>query len=108
MEYRRREPRFDILQPVTVTNLDRAGMPLLGHLVNFSATGTRLILDQEIRPGAMVKIEWGGTILLGEIIYCFQQGKEFAVGLELEDALYEREMVASMAESWAAQVYGKR
>ncbi|MGA2262813.1 MAG: PilZ domain-containing protein [Acidobacteriota bacterium] len=108
MEYHRREPRFEIDQPVTVTNLNRAGMPMLGHLVNFSAIGTRLILDQQIPPGTMVKIEWGGTILLGEIIYCFQQGKEFAVGLELEDALYEREMVASMAESWAAQVYGKR
>ena len=67
---------------------------MTGHLKNFSASGTRLLLDREIRPGAMVKVEWGGTILLGEIIYCRPEGSKFAVGLELEDALYETEEVA--------------
>ncbi len=106
MEYRRHEPRFESNQPVTVTNLEQPGMPLLGRLVNFSANGTRMLLTSEVQPGTMVKVEWGGTILLGEIIYCTPLGTEFAVGLELEDALYETEMLESMAETWAAPTQG--
>jgi len=108
MEYRRREPRFVIDQPVTVRDLEHPGPPVLGRLVNFSAQGTRLILEQEISPGAMVKVEWGGTMLLGEIIYCAPEGAEFAAGLELEDALYETEVLASMPEFHTEQVPGKR
>jgi hypothetical protein len=108
MEYRRREPRFESDQPVAVTNLEQPGTPLMGRLVNFSAGGTRMVLDREVPLGTMVKVELGGTILLGEIIYCSRQGKEFAVGLELEDALYEKEMLESMSETWAAAAQASR
>jgi hypothetical protein len=94
MEQRRREPRFEIDQPVSVTNLEQRDIILNGRLANFSANGTCLILAQNLRPETMVKVEWGGTMLLGEIIYCTPQGSEFAAGLELEDALYETEMPA--------------
>jgi hypothetical protein len=84
-------------------------MPFLGRLVNFSANGTRMTLDREVQPGTMVKVEWGSTILLGEIIYCVPQGEEFAVGLELEDALYEREgMLDSISQAWSAPAPGAR
>ena len=103
MEYRRREPRFESDQPVAVTNLERPGLPVPGRLVNFSASGSRMLLASEIRPGTMVKVELGATILLGEIIYCTPEDKEFAVGLELEDALYEAETLESMAQEWTAR-----
>lgn len=102
MDYRRREPRFEVNQRVTVTDLEKPGCVLPGMLANFSAKGIQLILDENLRPGAMVKVEWGGTILLGEIMYCTRQGLHFAAGLELEDALYETETLAIMAESGAA------
>ncbi len=96
MEYRRREPRFEIDQPVTIKNLEQPGPLLLGRLVDFSAQGTRLILEQRLEPGTLVKVEWGGTMLLGEVIYCQAHGTEFAAGLELEDALYETQGLASL------------
>ncbi len=102
MEYRRCEPRFESDQPVSVTNLEKPGAPLTGRLINFSANGTRILLGTELRPGTMVKVEWGGTVLLGEIIYCRSEGKDFALGLELEDALYETDKLASFSENWAA------
>jgi hypothetical protein len=109
MEYHRREPRFDGDQTVAVTNLEQPGLPFLGRLVNFSANGTRMALDREVQPGTMVKVEWGSTILLGEIIYCSPQGEEFAVGLELEDVLYEREeMLDSMIQAWTTPAHGAR
>ena len=61
-----------------------------------------MLLTREVQPGTMVKVEFGGTILLGEIIYCTPQGQDFAAGLELEDALYSTEMLESMSEAWAA------
>ena len=99
MEHRRREPRFEIDQPVTVKNLEQPGPVILGHLLNFSAQGTRILLEHEISPGTLVKVEWGGTILLGEVVYCQPQGSEFAAGLELEDALYETESFLAMLET---------
>ena len=101
MEYRRRETRFEIDQPVTVSNLEHRGVSLRGRLANFSASGIRLILSHRLDPGTMIKVEWGNTMLLGEIIYCSAEGSEFAVGLELEDALYETDSLAALAETWA-------
>jgi hypothetical protein len=83
-------------------NLEQPGVSVKGRLVNFSASGTRMVLDQAVPPGSMVRVELGGTILLGEIVYCTAEGGEFAVGLELEDALYEREMLESISGAWTA------
>jgi hypothetical protein len=104
MDYRRREPRFELDQPVTVSNLEHMGASLTGRLANFSAYGVRLIMDKKLSPGTMVKVEWGNTMLLGEIIYCNAEGAEFAVGLELEDALYETDSLADLAKGWTEQV----
>jgi hypothetical protein len=106
MDYRRREPRFEINQPVTITNLDHPGSPIAGRIENFSANGTRLIVQTELNRGTMVKVEWGTTILLGEIIYSSSKGAEFAVGLELEDALYERGEVDAINHYWTAEPVG--
>ena len=57
--------------------------------------------EVKVRAGTMIKVEWGNTMLLGEIIYCSAEGSEFAVGLELEDALYETDSLAALAETWA-------
>jgi hypothetical protein len=102
MEYRRREIRFEIDQPVVVSDLQLGGTPLEGRLANFSANGIRLMLNRKLDPGTMVKVVWGNTLLLGEIIYCRAEGSEFATGLELEDALYETDSLASLAQTWTA------
>jgi hypothetical protein len=92
MDYRR-GPRFEVDQPVNVTNLeDRTPFP--GKLANFSANGVRLILDRKIPIGSIVKVEWGGTLLLGEVVYCQDEGTDFYIGLELEDAIYDTEALA--------------
>jgi hypothetical protein len=67
-----------------------------------------MILTQDVLPGTMVKVELGGTILLGEIVYCTPEGHEFIVGLELEDALYEKEILESVSGAWAASASGSR
>jgi hypothetical protein len=108
MVYRRREPRFQIDQPVTVKDLEKPQILLSGRLVNFSAQGSCIMLDRALRPGTMVRVEWGGTVLLGEIVYCWPSGPEYAAGLRLEDALYEREETAALAANWTLRSRGER
>jgi hypothetical protein len=104
MEDSRRGPRYEVDQPVTVNNLDEPGPPLPARLVNFSSKGIRMILSQRLSPGIMVKVEWRGTILLGEIIYCMPKGVDFAAGVEIEDAVYETEVLAPMEQVQAGAV----
>jgi hypothetical protein len=99
MDDRRHIPRFDIDQPVSVKRLDLPGPFIPGRLVNFSAQGTRMILEAKVPPGALVRVEWGGTVLLGEVIYCNAEGNEFAAGLELEDAIYDPWPLGEASES---------
>ncbi len=108
MDCRRREPRIECDQPVSLTNLEDPGVSVPGRIVNFSAAGTRMLLSCQVRPGTLVKVELEGTILLGEIIYCSPEGGEFAVGLKLEDALYELEMIESFSEAWTAPNHSRR
>ncbi len=89
----RRGPRYEVDQPVTVTDLETK-QPFPGKLANFSTHGVRILLDRSVAPGAIIKIEWRSTLLLGEVIYCRQEGGGFAVGMELEDALYDTEALA--------------
>jgi hypothetical protein len=93
MEYRR-GPRFEVNQSVTVTNLEDK-TPFAGRLSNFSMHGVCLEVDRQISPGSIVKVVWNGALLLGEVIYCQAEGEHFSLGLELEDALYDTEMLAA-------------
>jgi hypothetical protein len=81
-----------------VTNLeDRSRFQ--GKLTNFSTNGFRVLLDKEMRPGSVVKVEWDSTMLLGEVIYCRREAQGFSLGIELEDALYDIGRLAHAGES---------
>ncbi len=90
----RRSPRFELNQRVTVTNLEnKTTAP--ARLANFSTNGVRLLVDVRIPTGALLKVEWGTTLLLGEVIYCLPEESGFSVGMELEHALYDTKALAS-------------
>jgi hypothetical protein len=104
MEYRR-EPRFETNQAVIVTNLDCRSC-FQGHLVNFSSQGVRLLLSQELGPGTAVKVQWPGTLLLGEVVYCRPGEGGYFAGLQLEDALFDTEALAAMTGERPAHMSG--
>jgi hypothetical protein len=95
MEYRR-DPRFRTNQPVSVTDLENSSPPQRGQLVDFSNLGIRLLVPCRVSPGTAVKVQWAGTLLLGEVIYCRPAEEGFQAGLRLEDALYDTEALAAM------------
>jgi hypothetical protein len=95
MEYRR-NPRFRTNQPVSVTDLESSSSPQPGQLVDFSDLGISLFVPYRLSPGTAVKVQWAGTLLLGEVIYCRPAELGFHAGLRLEDALYDTEALAAM------------
>jgi hypothetical protein len=94
----RREPRFNINQSVSVTNLGVPGEALPGKIVNFSARGIRLLLEKEIVVGAIIKVELATTLLLGQVTYCIPEDAQFSVGMELEEAVYDTLLFAPKSE----------
>jgi hypothetical protein len=105
MEYRR-DPRFEINQLVSVTDLENSSSPLPGQLVDFSSQGIRLLVPCKLSPGTAVKVQWAGTLLLGEVIYCRAGEEGFHTGLQLENALYDTDALAAMVVERPVRVSG--
>jgi hypothetical protein len=74
---------------VNVTCLTDPTPPLKGRLANLSAHGLSVILKSELPAGTLLKIEWGNTEFVGELIYCQPYGSEFLLGLNVENPVYE-------------------
>jgi hypothetical protein len=46
-------------------------------------------MNKELSIGSAAKVQWGDIIFVGELIYCKPQGREFLVGLKVEEPVYE-------------------
>ena len=47
----------------------------------------RLLLEGPVHPGAAVRIDVDGTVLLGEVCYCVPENGMHAVGVHLKHAI---------------------
>jgi PilZ domain len=97
MEFRS-EPRLPANEPVRVTVLNEPETQFLGHLINRSDRGVGIHADQPVPYGAAVKLEWDNTLLLGEVCYCRPQEGGFAIGLEVEHALFNTLELARLSK----------
>jgi len=97
---KRRIPRFESNQQVKITQLEHPNSSIVGTLTNFSAYGVGLVLKQDLPIGCLIKLEWGHTILLGELIYCQASGNEFVAGLEVEDIVYKTAQFRRIEQAW--------
>ena len=86
---RRNRVRFMSDISVLVTCITGATPPLKGRLANLSVHGLSVILKDELFTGTLVKVEWGSTEFVGEIIYCQPYGNEFLLGLNVETPIYD-------------------
>jgi hypothetical protein len=94
----RSQLRLEADEPVHVTVLGESETKLLGCITNYSAHGMGLVIDSPVSIGAAVKVEWSNTLLLGEVCYCQPAGEGFAIGLQLEHALYNTAELARLAK----------
>ncbi len=88
----RRFPRCEAEQEVRIICLEQPKDAFAGRLKNFSPYGAGLACPKSLSAGSLIKVEWGEAILLGEVIYCQSQGKEFVAGLNVEEIVYQAEL----------------
>ena len=93
----RSQPGLETDEPVHVTVLGECDTKFLGRITNSSTRGIGLRIDRLVPLGSAVKVEWGQTLLLGEVRYCRPEGDGFTIGLDLEHALYHTEELARLA-----------
>ena len=91
------QPPLETNEPVHVTVLGECDTKFLGRITDSSTRGIGLLIDRRVPLGCAVKVEWGHTLLLGEVRYCRPEGDDFAIGLDLEHALYHTEELARLA-----------
>jgi len=84
----RREPRFEVEQEIPITIFGEPDIRLPARIRNFSPRGIGLEMKGPVAAGSALKLELDDTLLLGEVIYCRDDGDSFYVGVELEHALY--------------------
>ena len=83
----RRELRIETEQSVWVTIFGEPDIQLPACIKNVSARGVGLELQGPVAIGAALKIELDDALLLGEVIYCRDDGVSSYVGVELEHSL---------------------
>jgi hypothetical protein len=84
---RRRSIRIPENEPVQVTSLHASGKPQAGRSRNISGGGMCIAMEEAIPVSTPVQVEWGNSLLLGEICHCSPEGEGFLLGLKLNHVL---------------------
>lgn len=86
---RRSQPRFEGNEIARVTLLAQDANSFTGKMVNISDNGMRLLVDRPLGTSAPVKVQVADATMLGEVTYCQQNGNGYAVGLALDQVLWQ-------------------
>ncbi len=86
---RRNRTRFKTDLTVNVSCADLQNGSCKARLADLSVHGLSLILKEKLPVASVVKVQWGTAAFMGEIVYCQPHGKEFLIGLKVEDSVYE-------------------
>jgi hypothetical protein len=83
----RRDRRYPLSGEVEVTVLGDQGFQCSGECVDISRGGARFLVPDAIREGALVKVEFGDCLFLGQVRYCETGDQDFCVGVQFEESL---------------------
>jgi hypothetical protein len=86
---RRSRTRFKTDLTVQVASADLPGQNAKARLADLSVHGLSLILKDKIPVGSSIKVQWGKVAFIGEVVHCQPHGREFLIGLKVEDSVYE-------------------
>lgn len=100
---RRREPRFAMDQPVVVTVLDGREIRRGAQVTNASAWGIAIEMRCEVAPGALMRIEFEDSVVLGETVYCCEAAGSYYVGVKLDQAIQSLSDLAGALDDLAQQ-----
>jgi hypothetical protein len=82
----RQAQRHPLTQLAKVSVLGTDGQTQ-GEIRNVSKGGTQLQLNQPLRPGSLLRIEYDNHLLLGEVVYCSQEQSGWVMGIRVEHSL---------------------
>lgn len=74
-------------QPVVVTLLDGRETRRRAQVTNASAWGVGIEMRCPVAQGALLRIEFGEAVALGEVVHCREAAGSYYVGVKLEQAL---------------------
>jgi len=94
----RHEPRFRVDQRVTVTVLGDVERGIDGRIVNVSAKGVCVDVDQPLSAGSAIKIEFADMLVLGEVVYGRTLAGHFHIGVALKEILYHSAELAALLD----------
>lgn len=94
---RRREPRFECQQPARIINL-RNDETLDGWVINVSGRGMQVRLPRRLPVNTPVRLDYGDTLLLGDICYCQDDGDTALCGIILAHSLLGTSALASLMQ----------
>ena len=100
----RRDPRFVADQSVWITLFGEPDIQLPARVKNVSGRGLGLELDGPVAAGAALKLELDDTLILGEVIYCRQQGETYYIGVEIEQTLANLADLSAAVRSFNAEL----
>lgn len=86
---RRDRLRFSTDMIATVTGIDEPEISCKGRLANVSAHGLSLILSDSIPSGIAVKVQWGTSLVIGQLLYCELYKDEYRAGVQVQDPIYD-------------------
>jgi hypothetical protein len=81
----RQAQRPELSRSVIVSVLG-TGQILHGEIRTISENGTQILLDQPLRNGSRVTIDYDNNHLLGEVVYCAKEQAGWLVGIRVEYA----------------------
>ncbi len=84
----RKENRFPVDEPVTVTIDGEPETEMAGRIVDASENGLGLVLEAPLQPASRVRVDVNDTSLTGIVAYCLPKGEKNAVGLKLSQSLH--------------------
>ena len=78
----RREPRFQIYAPAKLTLLDNPERELECLLLDISATGLKLVIDESLPADEVVALVVEDHLVLADVRYSQPRGEKFVIGAE--------------------------
>jgi hypothetical protein len=81
----RREARLPCDPTGVHAHLKGSGRHFTGRIVEVSRTGVQIQIDEAVPVGSVMTVEFGGTLLTGDIRHCQPRDGRFTVGIQTAD-----------------------
>jgi hypothetical protein len=85
---RRTESRFRVDSPAIITTLLQPHSNATCRLIDVSKNGMRLATAEPFCVGDRVKIQFQDSLVLGEVLRCSAENKDFVLGISIENAFF--------------------